>query len=653
MSWLNIPQDSDFPLENIPFGVVSTQDCPTLRCATRVGEYAIDLAVIEEAGLLDDIPALKANTFTQRDLNKFLQHEKHVWSAVRHRIQSVLPTLDEPLQKACAHPIQRTNVHLPIHVGDYTDFYSSREHATNVGIMFRGSDNALTPNWLHLPVGYHGRASTVRVSGHSFHRPCGQIQKVEQDPTQGSRYGPCQLLDFELELAAVVGGPDNEQGPMTIQQAKDRIFGFLVMNDWSARDIQKWEYVPLGPFTSKNFCTTVSPWIVATEALEMVPTSAGIQDPEPLEYLRDPEYGSFNIALTVQIQSKAQHVPHTVCQSNFANLYWNVAQQLCHHSVTGCVMKAGDLLGSGTISGATPESFGSMLELSWKGTKDVKVGDEIRKFLEDGDTVIMKGISIRSDGPRIGFGECRATILPALENLTVELPPPTSERYTDLKLYSFWQSSSSWRVRIALAAKNISAEIIPVNLTTFENRTAEYLAINPQGQVPLLECTDRHAGRQIRISQSVAIIEFLEEAFPDKRSLFPNDPMERAAAREMVELMNAGTQPLQNMFWLKRIEEMSNRSFVAADEAKYVNERGMKLLESFVLHRAKQGPYCLGTFSPSIVDIFMVPQIDNARRFQVDVESICPALLTIYELCMEHPWFRSTQPSSQPDKPNP
>jgi len=407
-SWVpGVSEDSDFSLSNLPFGVFSRNgDGRGPRCATRLGDTVVDLSVLEEAGLFVDVPGLAGNVFCRETLNAFVEHPRPVWLAVRLRLLALFSIEDEggdarlrsnpDLQKASFVSTSDATLHLPVEVGDYTDFYSSREHATNVGTMFRGPDNALQPNWLHLPVGYHGRASTVFLSGAPVRRPVGQLQKDANDPTQGSTYGPCRLLDFELEMAAVVGGAPNAAGQsLTIDQAKDRIFGFLLMNDWSARDVQKWEYVPLGPFTSKNFATTVSPWIVTTDALEdyVAPTSAREQvDPVPLPYLQDPTYSSYDIALTVAIQGAGQSEPTTVSRSNFRNMYWNAAQQLAHHSVTGCIMKAGDLLGSGTISGSEPDSFGSMLELSWKGTKEVPVGNEVRKFLKDGDTVIMKGL---------------------------------------------------------------------------------------------------------------------------------------------------------------------------------------------------------------------------------------------------------------------
>ena len=712
-SWLDIPVDSDFSLANLPFGVFSIDDDGReARCATILGDTVIDLSVLEEAGLFQDLPGLDqdANVFTQSTLNAFLGHSKPVWLAVRERLTRLFTFAEDTtrsdgrvstnpnLQKAAFHSLKNGHVklHLPIEVGDYTDFYSSREHATNVGTMFRGKDNALQPNWLHLPVGYHGRSSTVVVSGQNVKRPCGQLARDNHDHTKGSVYGPCQKLDFELEVAAVVGGPPNPLGePINIQQAKDRLFGLLLMNDWSARDIQKWEYVPLGPFTSKNFATTVSPWIVMVEALEPAPTSAVAQtDPLPLAYLRDPLYHSFDIALTVTLQNI------TISQSNVRNLYWNIPQQLVHHTVTGCVLRPGDLLGSGTISGIDSNSFGSLLELTWDGKKPIQLLEngndtsntpESRTFLQDGDTVTMCGVCQRKtdDGQvvRVGFGDCSGTILPAEPLIEVEerasatsaaepktyFPSPTTtlatetktiscayhsrDRYKDFKLYSYWRSSSSWRVRVALAAKNIQYETVTIDLSQGGNQDVDYRAKNPMGQVPLLECTDTFTGRRIQLTQSLAILQFLDDSFAKRKSLIPHDPFDKVAAFEMVEVINAGVQPLQNKFYLERLEGMSRGNLCARQLAQEANEKGLAALEVLVQRRRKfrlqdsWGPFALGTFSPSIVDAFFFPQVYNARRFGVDVDSIAPTLADIESACAAHEWFITTHPQLQPGAP--
>lgn len=679
-SWLEIPTDSDFSLRNIPFGAFSPSSLEKPRCGTALGNYVVDLSLLGQAGLFHDIPNFSPRVFDQATLNAFVAYPKPVWVAVRQRIIDLFQqegTHDGlrknlALQKACLHPMDKVTMHLPLAIGDYTDFYSSREHATNVGTMFRGKDNALQPNWLHLPVGYHGRSSTIYIDGTPIHRPSGQLQKDPADPSQGSIYGPCKLLDFELEMATVVGGPANPPGHrLTMAQAYDRLFGFCLMNDWSARDVQKWEYVPLGPFTAKNFATTISPWIVTTSALEefQCPTSAGSQsNPVPLPYLQDDNYSSWNVQLEVAIQDDTMEAPATVSRSNFKNLYWNAAQQLVHHSVTGCVMQPGDLLGSGTISGSTQDSFGSLLELCWKGTRPVPLGstDKVRKFLQDGDTVIMTGWSEKEGYGRVGFGRCAGKILPAQvtdepedANEDTTVPPSVATnlpRYRDFKLYSFWKSSSSWRVRIALTAKSIPFQVISVNLKEDQHLSAEHVERNPMAQVPVLEFTDALTNTTVRLSQSIAMIEFLEDAFPTQAALLPLDPLDRAKAREMVEVINAGTQPLQNLPLVRRLETQSKGHIVGKEWAVGAIAKGLGALESLVANYSKSGggsggPYCLGGFSPSLVDVCLVPQLYNARFFGVDVASVCPRLVRIEAICAAHPWFVPAHADVQPDAP--
>lgn len=539
--------------------------------------------------------------FASPTLNSFMGCSRPVWKATRARLIELLSSWsgssaelkdNTALRKAALLPLSGVTMHLPAKIGDYTDFYSSREHATNVGTMFRGADNALQPNWLHLPVGYHGRASSVFVSGVNVVRPTGQLQKDAVDPKQGSTHGACRLLDFELEMAFFVGGAGLAPGQtLSMDQAEDHIFGLVLMNDWSARDIQKWEYVPLGPFGAKNFATSISPWVVTLDALEpfRCATSAGQQtDPVPLPYLQDPSYGSYDIALEVAIQGENMAKPATVCRSNFRNLYWNVKQQLVHHAVTGCNMQPGDLLGSGTISGSEQTAFGSMLELSWKGSREVVLdsgegsggdGKEVRKFIKDGDTVVISGLAGGSAGGaaaaagRVGFGNVTSKVLPASSPLVPPLgfgqssatsacPPLQPDqavlpRFHNFVLYGYWRSSCSWRVRVCLAAKNISFETCPVNLLKGDQKGEEHGSRNPLLQVPVLEFEDslNGSGEKIRISQSLAIIDFLEEAFPAhastgavvRGSLLPADPILRAKAKEMSEMVNAGTQPLQNL----------------------------------------------------------------------------------------------------------
>ncbi|XP_050301211.1 fumarylacetoacetase isoform X2 [Anthonomus grandis grandis] len=340
------------------------------------------------------------------------------WKEARNRLQELLSedvaTLrDNTELRERAFILQsEAKMHLPAHIGDYTDFYSSIHHATNVGIMFRDKNNALLPNWRHLPVGYHGRASSVVISGTPIHRPYGQTLPVEG---AAPVFGPCKLMDFELEMAFFVGGSNKLGEPISVQKAHEHIFGFVIMNDWSARDIQKWEYVPLGPFTAKNLGTSLSPWVVTTLALEPFIVDNYPQEPEPFPYLKHNDKFNFDISLEVDITPKDSNVSTTVCRSNFKHLYWTVKQQLAHHTVTGCNVNPGDLMASGTISGETSDSFGSLLELSWKGTKPIKLHDGTqRKFLQDGDTVTMKAFC-EGEGYNVGFGVCTGQLLPARE----------------------------------------------------------------------------------------------------------------------------------------------------------------------------------------------------------------------------------------------
>ncbi|KAL5291069.1 FAH family protein [Megaselia abdita] len=343
-----------------------------------------------------------------------LGHES--WAVVRKITTELLlkgSKLEQnsPLASKALIPQSTVEMHLPAQIGDYTDFYSSIHHATNVGIMFRGKDNALMPNWKYLPVGYHGRASSVVVSGTPINRPYGQTLPVDGQPPV---FGPCRLLDFELEMAFFIGGPENKLGErINVDDAWKNVFGFTVMNDWSARDIQKWEYVPLGPFTAKNLGTTISPWVVPVAALEPFLVDNFPQDPSPFPYLKHQQKFNFDIKLEVSIkpENKSEKV---ICKSNYKNLYWTVLQQIAHHTVTGCNVRPGDLMASGTISGETEDSFGSMLELSWKGTREVDLGNgEVRKFIKDGDEVIIRGYC-ENNGLRIGFGECAGKVLPAI-----------------------------------------------------------------------------------------------------------------------------------------------------------------------------------------------------------------------------------------------
>jgi fumarylacetoacetase len=434
-SWVPYTPSSDFPLENLPYGVFLHASTNLPHIGVAIGDQILDLHVLAQRSQFADAPDGTADALQQPTLNAFMALGRPAWTFVRSRLQKLLaadcPTLrdDEQLRAEAMRPQAGAKMLLPATIGDYTDFYSSREHATNVGTMFRGAANALQPNWTRLPVGYHGRASSVVVSGTPFRRPCGQLQKVATDAKQGSSFGACRLLDFELEIGCFVGKGNRLGEPIKIGDALDggHIFGLVLMNDWSARDIQKFEYVPLGPFLGKNCMTSISPWIVTMDALApfRAETSVGRngQKPEPHRYLRMADYRSYDVALSVAIdRAEWSKGPKTITNSNFTNMYWTVEQQLTHHACSGCNMRPGDLFGSGTISakidngeGPIPDGLGSMLEMCWKGKRQIEGFEDgsTRKFLKDGDEVIMTG-SCQGNGYKIGFGECRGTVLPAL-----------------------------------------------------------------------------------------------------------------------------------------------------------------------------------------------------------------------------------------------
>ncbi len=367
----------------------------TPAAGVAIGDFVLDLAVIENKDLLNVFPGDVKNVFSGSSLNKFMSLGKDAWHRVRIELQKLLDENNdvlknnETLKKECIIPMKEVEMCMPVVIGDYTDFYSSKEHATNVGIMFRGKDNALMPNWLHLPVAYHGRASSVVLSGTNIRRPKGQ---TKNDEDQSPSFGPSRLLDFELETGFFIGTGNNLGEPIPVDKADDHIFGMVLVNDWSARDIQKWEYVPLGPFLAKNFATSISPWIVTLEALEPFKTKRVEQKPEPLPYLRSKVDRAYDINLEVRLKTEKQNESVVISRSNFKNLYWDICQQLAHHTVTGCNMRTGDLLASGTISGQSKDSYGSLLELTWRGTEPLKLPNgEERKFLQDGDTVSITG----------------------------------------------------------------------------------------------------------------------------------------------------------------------------------------------------------------------------------------------------------------------
>lgn len=413
-SWVEVSPNSDFPIQNLPFGIYSIGNGEK-QVGVALGNYIIDMAELANLGYLD-ATGIPAHVYLSDYLNDFMEYGRQGTRKVRERLSEIFRSDSNELrgnsedQKAVLIPMEKVQMHLPIKVGDYTDFYSSKEHATNVGTMFRDPANALLPNWLHIPVGYHGRSSSIIVSGQPIHRPKGQQRPNDNEPPV---FGPCKLLDFELEMAFITyqGKPLGQS--ISVEEAEDYMFGMCLFNDWSARDIQKWEYVPLGPFLAKNFASTVSPWIVTMDALEPFRTVTPTQDPKPFEYLQFQGDKSYDINLEMYIQPEGKEETR-VSLSNYKYMYWNPSQQLAHHTINGCNINGGDLMGSGTISGPTPDSYGSMLELAWKGTKPLKLNDgSERKFILDGDTVIQRGYC-EKDGVRIGFGEARNTILPAI-----------------------------------------------------------------------------------------------------------------------------------------------------------------------------------------------------------------------------------------------
>jgi len=416
MSWVPVPDQSDFPIDNLPYGVFSTAADARPRIGVAIGESVLDLSQISHLFTGPNL-AGHQDVFKQSRLNAFMALPRRCWSEARATVAALLaadnPTIRDnaELRARCIVAQSEARMHLPAQIGDYTDFYSSIDHATNVGTMFRGKENALMPNWKYIPVGYHGRASSVVVSGTDIRRPNGQTRPVDSEPP---KFGPCRLMDFELEMAFFVGGPAVALGEtIRMEEAEEHIFGMVLMNDWSARDIQKWEYVPLGPFLGKNLGTSISAWVVPMEALQPFLVDNYKQDPQPFPYLRHADKYTYDIELTVKIKPE-QGVPTTVSRSNFRYMYWTMKQQLVHHSITGCNMNPGDLLASGTISGPDPSSFGSMLEICWKGTKPFAMdGGGERKFLQDGDTVIMEGVC-QTNRLRIGFGKVEGKILPAL-----------------------------------------------------------------------------------------------------------------------------------------------------------------------------------------------------------------------------------------------
>ena len=417
-SWIDIRPDCDFPIQNLPFGVFETEERGP-RLAVAIGGYVLDLYAASQLGFFEDLTELGAaqpKVFRRRSLNAFLRLGRPAWRAVRQRVSELLrhdePRLrdHEAAVRECL--LRQTDVRLlrPVKPANYTDFYSSIEHATNVGSMFRDPANALLPNWRWLPIGYHGRTSSIVASGTPIRRPSGQRKAPDEAaPT----FGPSRQLDFELEMAFVVGSGSELGTPVGIDNAEEHIFGLCLFNDWSARDLQSWEYVPLGPFLGKNFGSSVAPWVVTLDALEPFRVPGPAQEPDPLPYLAQRGDHNFDVHLEVAL-APAGGPEFVISRGNFGLMYWSMAQQLAHHTSNGCNLEAGDLYASGTISGPTPDSLGSLLELAWRGTRPLPLPDgSERQFLLDGDTVTMRGHATK-DGVRIGFGEVRGTVLPAL-----------------------------------------------------------------------------------------------------------------------------------------------------------------------------------------------------------------------------------------------
>jgi len=431
-SWVPVEADSDFPIQNLPYGVFTTAAQAEKHIGVAIGSHVLDLHVLASYGLFSALPALQhGDVLKQPSLNAFMSLPRAQWAEVRklltHLLTDSTSTLRDNmhLRSLALLPLSSVTMHLPCVIGDYTDFYASRNHAANIGRMWRGEANALQPNYLHLPVGYHGRSSSVLPSNTPVHRPRGQTSPDDKTPPALTA---CKVLDFELEVGVFLGGTPNPLGhPISLPSTRDRLFGLVLLNDWSARDIQRWEYVPLGPFTAKNFATTISPWVVTFEALEPFRCAAPEQlHPAPLPYLTHACNSGYDIGLSVSVvseQSVERESPQPLTRSNTRHLYWTFQQMLTHHSVTGCNMRASDLLGSGTISGTSEAEYGSLIEMSWKGEKEVDIGEERegggggkRKFLRDGDEVILKGKATKEGlGYSIGFGECRGKILPAVE----------------------------------------------------------------------------------------------------------------------------------------------------------------------------------------------------------------------------------------------
>lgn len=401
---------SPFPLNNLPFGVFSVgEDAP--RCCTALGDQVVDLSVLEDAGLLD--AGAGRPIFLQPALNDFMEQGADAWAAIRSQLQALFAEgADTAIPDGAMVPMAGAAMHMPFAVSEYTDFYAGRQHATNVGTMFRGPENALPPNWLHIPIGYNGRASSVVVSGTDVRRPWGQVKGPDMDAPV---FKPSARMDIELEMGAVIGTPSTLGQPVTVQEADDMIFGYVLLNDWSARDIQPWEYQPLGPFQAKAMATTISPWVVSKAALEPFRCDTPDREKPLLPYLAEPGPMLYSIELEVGLTPEGGSET-IISRTNYSEMYYSAAQQCAHHTTSGCAMNTGDLLGSGTISGPEKTSYGSMLEMSWGGKEPFTLdGGETRSFIEDNDTLTLRGAA-KGDGYTIGFGSCVGKVTPALDD---------------------------------------------------------------------------------------------------------------------------------------------------------------------------------------------------------------------------------------------
>lgn len=414
-SWIDVDSDSHFPIQNLPFGVFCPSNGGDLHVCTIIGDYVIDLSILDLNGVFANSNLQDTLVFDEPTLNAFMSLGRDAWKETRLILSNLFSEdnsdiRDSKIKDDILFHVSDVEMRLPVDIGDYTDFYSSKEHATNVGKMFRGEENALMPNWLHLPVAYHGRASSVVVSGTDIKRPSGQM--LTKDSSSPS-FGVSNRLDFELEMGFLVGPGNSLGNPISTQEAENHIFGLALVNDWSARDIQKWEYQPLGPFLGKSFATSISPWVITLEALEPFRCSGPKQNPKPLSYLDENGKNSYDINLEVSLQPANSSHADIVCNTNFKHLYWSMSQQLAHHTVNGCNLRTGDLLASGTISGPSSDSYGSLLELSWNGTEPINLSNnEKRTFLHDHDSIFLTGWC-QNDSYRIGFGTVSGQITPS------------------------------------------------------------------------------------------------------------------------------------------------------------------------------------------------------------------------------------------------